>query len=282
MKKPALGRGLDALIGKKEEGGLAPEQPLKMISIDEIRVSDYQPRKGFSGERLKELKDSIVEKGVLQPILVRKAADGYYLIAGERRLRAAKEAGLSRIPAVVRKVEEDGEHLELSLVENIQREDLNPIETARGYRRLGEEFGLTQDEIARRVGKDRSTVANTLRLLELDEDLQDMVSAGLISFGQAKVLLSIPDSEKRREYASLIRENPVTVRQLESMVGRDRKKTTPRKPKQKDVHLRDVEFRLREALQTRVNLKEKRGGGGVIEIEYYNPGDRERLIDRLL
>ncbi len=278
MKKAALGRGLDVLIAKKEVSTVAGDLRVVHLDVGEIKSSRFQPRYEFREEALRDLKRSIVEKGVIQPIVVRKTTDGYHLIAGERRLRAAREAGINKIPAIVREVEGDGEHLEISLVENIQREDLNPIEKARGYRRLKEEFGLTQDQIAGHIGQERSTVANTLRLLELEEEIQAMISRDEIGFGQAKVLLSIPDAGERLKYARLIKDRPTTVRELETMVSRRPVRSKKAGVREKDLHVRNVESDLREIFQTRVLIREGRGSRGRIEIEYYNRDDRERLL----
>ena len=282
MKKAVLGRGLDALIGKRDVALKESESSIRMLEIDEIKVTNYQPRHQFDKGSLDDLKRSILEKGIIQPLLVRKSAGGYQLIAGERRLRAAEEAGIKQIPVIVKDNVTDAELLEISLVENIQRQDLNPLEKARGYKRLGEEFGLTQEDIAQKVGQERSSVTNTLRLLELDDEIKAMIEKGEISFGQAKVLLSIDEPDKRLEYAKLIRTTPISVRRLEIMVRSKSRRKRKASLVSGDIHLQDVESRLRDALQTRVTIRIGKGKTGRIEIEYYSDEDRERIISRLI
>jgi len=282
MKKAVLGRGLDALIGKRDVTLKESESSIRMLEIDEIKVTNYQPRHQFDKGSLDDLKRSILEKGIIQPLLVRKSAGGYQLIAGERRLRAAEEAGIKQVPVIVKDIVNDAELLEISLVENIQRQDLNPLEKARGYKRLGEEFGLTQEDIAQKVGQERSSVTNTLRLLELDDEIKAMIEKGEISFGQAKVLLSIDEPDKRLEYAKLIRTTPISVRRLEIMVRSKSRRKRKASLVSGDIHLQDVESRLRDALQTRVTIRIGKGKTGRIEIEYYSDEDRERIISRLI
>ncbi len=282
MEKRALGRGLDALIGDGERLLTGRTDRVITLEVGMILENDYQPRKRFEAASLSELKDSIREKGILQPILVRRRGEKYQLIAGERRLIAARELGLEKIPALVREVRDNQDLLELSLIENIQREDLNPLEKAKSYKRLIDEFGLTQEEVAKKVGKVRSSVANTVRLLELEEEIKELIGEGKLNFGQARALLGIGDPAERLKVALKAVDRPFSVREIEEIAsarkgrgGEDRKK---KKKKAADPHLAEVEQTLRDRLKTKVTVTQKRGGKGKIEIEYYSLEEFERIV----
>ncbi|MGQ9662550.1 MAG: ParB/RepB/Spo0J family partition protein, partial [Kiritimatiellia bacterium] len=288
-----LGRGLSALI---REGTATPAQPppaaarsaagILKVPIEKIKRSYWQPRRIFDPEALAELTESIRQKGVLQPLLVRAKPDGYELIAGERRLRAAREAGLHEVPVIVMDVA-DNAALELALVENLQREDLNPVEEAEGYRTLMERFELTQEQIAERVGKARSSVANALRLLDLPEEVKQLVAGGELSAGHAKALLALEIAEERVLYARRAVQEALSVRQLEKFVQKAAR--PPRRPRvfradlPKD-HIAYITERLQRHLGTSVRVTPCRTfangkkGRGVIEIDFYSNEDLDRIL----
>jgi ParB family transcriptional regulator, chromosome partitioning protein len=287
QKRPALGKGLSALIPD------APDRApgVLEIEVDRIAPNPQQPRLHMDDARLEELAQSIRAHGVIQPIVVRRVGDRYFIIAGERRWRAAQLAGLTRLPAVVREKADEGERniLEMALIENIQREDLNPIEEATAYRRLVEEFQLTQDAIASAVGKDRSTVANTLRLLRLPQELQDEVTTGRLTMGHARALLALPGESAQRELGRDILARNLSVRETESLVKRaletraEPEGSAPRAPKtsdKPDVHTRDAEDRLKLLLGTRVRIV-RRGGRGRIEIEFASEDELIRIFEAI-
>lgn len=272
-----LGRGLGALIPR----GNSPASAIEIL-ISRISPNPYQPRKRFSPEDLASLRASIATHGVLQPILVSETATGYLLVAGERRLRAAQAAGLDRIPAVIRQLV-DRDQLELALVENLQRADLDPIETADAYRQLMNRFGLSQDDVATRVGRARSTVANTMRLLELAPEIQGAVADGRLTEGHGRALGGLPAELQARVLDSVIGQE-LSVRQTEELVRRLREpKPTPKEPapaRQTDPELERVEEELRRALGTKVSLARSRRGGRIV-IEYYSDEELGRLYERL-
>ena len=277
-KRPALGRGLSALIPETPERPAAPME----LDLDLLTPNRYQPRGDVEDPKLDELARSIAASGVIQPILVRQIAAGAYeIVAGERRWRAAQRAGLLRIPVVVRDVPED-KLLELALAENIQREDLNPIEEATAYKRLADEYHLTQDEMAAAVGKDRSSVANYIRLLNLPAEVQAGVAARSLSMGHARALLGLPDAAAQRGAAREVVARDLSVRETEALV---RKLTgvgfpRPATPAPTDVHTRAAEEKLRFGLGTRVRIVRK-GKGGRIEIEFTSEAELQRLYERL-
>jgi len=281
VSRKALGRGLKALIpeAEGEQGEVRP------IPIELIDRNEEQPRKHFDEEQLEELRESIATHGVLEPIIVRPVEGRYQVVVGERRWRAARLAGLKTVPAVVRQLT-DKETMEIALVENLQREDLNPLEEADAYRRLMAEFGLTQEEVAARVGKKRSTVANRLRLLDLEEEIRLEVEAGRLSAGHAKVLLGVPDRAMRLELARRVVEEGLSVRALEEAVVESERRTvarveTPRRSSRRvDPLVQDLEERLQQALGTKVRVVH-RGDRGRIEIDYYSEDEMERLIEVL-
>jgi len=284
-KRPALGRGLSALIPDAAD---APRDKPFEIDLDQLTPNPQQPRSVFDDASLEELAQSIRRNGVIQPILARRArtqggADGgvrFEIIAGERRWRAAQRAGLLKAPVIVRDVPDD-RLLEVALIENIQRDDLNPIEEANAYRRLADDLKLTQDAIAAAVGKDRSSVANTLRLLRLPDEVRNLVSDGSLSMGHARALLALESQAVQRQLAREIVAKGLSVRETEALVKRQRAPAPPAKPaKKKDPNTRAAEEQLRIALGTPVEIV-RRGKGGRIEIAFTNEGELNRLYERL-
>ncbi len=281
MRK-ALGRGLDALIpgaGKSQAPEPVPEPMAadQMVALDRIRPNPRQPRVEFEDAALAELAASIRVQGVIQPLLVRRLADGdFELVAGERRLRAAERAGLTHVPVYVRDLS-DGESLELALVENLQRDDLSPLEEAAAYQRLMNEFGLTQERVAERIGKSRPAVANALRLLRLPEAIKRDIARGRLTAGHARVLLSIEDPEAQLRTAKQIQARQMSVRDAEQLASA-RKSAPAAAPR--DPHRVAVERELSSVLGTRVRITPK-GRGGRIEIEYYSPEELQGLVDRI-
>lgn len=280
MSKQQLGRGFDSLFASTENldfDGSENGETARKIKLSMIEPRSDQPRKTFDQEQLQELANSIKEHGVIQPIIVVKGENDYYrIIAGERRWRASKLAGLTEIPAIVRDYS-DVQAAEIALIENLQREDLNPIEEAFGYKSLMDRFGLTQDKISEKVGKSRSNVANMLRLLNLEPEIQSLLEKGSISAGHARALLSIPQGDERISAAKIVVEKGLNVRQAEEL-----SKKVPSKPKKKSSALKipmypDVEKSLSEKLGTKVNIKG--GDKGKIEIEFYSMDDLIRIID---
>ena len=277
-KRPALGRGLSALIPDAPAPPVAAERTLD-VDIDLLRPNRAQPRAGMDDARIEELARSIKANGVIQPIVVRKADQGYEIIAGERRWRASQRAGLLKVPVVVRDVPDD-RLLAVALIENVQREDLNPIEEAQAYRRLADEYKLTQDQIAESVGKDRSTVANTMRLLKLPREVQENVGAGSLSMGHARALLSLPDEAAQLTLSREIVSRNLSVRETEGMVKKAIEPGKPRQEPQKDVHTRAAEEKLRFALGTRVRIVRK-GRAGRIEVDFSSEEELQRLYELL-
>jgi ParB family chromosome partitioning protein len=279
MNRKALGKGLEALI--PEAPGEAAGGLVRELSVDEIRRNEEQPRSRFDDETIKELASSIRTYGVVQPVVVRQLPTGtYQLVAGERRLRAARLAGLELVPAIVRDVDETGA-LELALVENLQREDLNPIDEARGYESLMELSGTTQADVAERVGRDRSTVANSLRLLELPPDVQDLLADGDLSAGHGRALLGFGAAEEIRAGAQKAAARGMSVRELEALArGKKQRKKAPRKRRTDDPVLREWEERLQRSLGTQVRI-DRMGHEGTIRIEYYSDEDLERILEAL-
>ncbi len=282
-KRPALGKGLSALIPDAPEP--ARSSPVE-LDIDRLTPNTYQPRGQFDDARLDDLAKSIKSNGVIQPIVVRKVGDQFHIIAGERRWRAAQKAGLKRVPVVVRDVPAGGEQsvLEMALIENIQRENLNPIDEALAYRRLADEFELTQEQIAASVGKDRATVANFMRLLRLPDEVRADVAAGSLSMGHARALLALVSDVDQRRIAREIVSRNLSVRETESMVRKATEEKGPAKdvaeaPKA-DVHTRAAEDRLRLRFGTRVRIV-RNGAKGRIEIDFGNEDELIRLFDQL-
>lgn len=287
MNRKALGRGLSALLGEDSDKQTGGEEGFIEIDIDLIIPNAEQPRTRFIEANLEELTQSIKVNGVVQPILVRKKGNGYELVAGERRWRASQRAGLTRIPAVVKDISDD-KILELALVENIQRQELNAIEEARAYKKLIEMIGLTQEMVASRVGKDRTFIANYLRILKLPDDIQDLVSEEKISVGHARALLMVDNSDAQRRVARSIMEMTLSVRETEKAVKRiSRGETevvekTQVKPKE-DPNLKAAETKLRRKFSTQIRIvPDTKGTGGKIEFEYYGQDDLDRIYRMLL
>ncbi|MFN2542906.1 MAG: ParB/RepB/Spo0J family partition protein [Chthoniobacterales bacterium] len=291
MAKTGLGKGLSALISARpplarhEDGDVAPKDKIHQISLDSIVPSGLQPRKNFAPEPLQELVESIRQHGIIQPLIVRQVGGRCELIAGERRWRAAQEVGLTEVPAIIRSAN-DLEVLELSLIENLQRSDLNPIEEAQGYARLAEEFGLRQEDIALKVGRSRAAVANAMRLLDLHPQVQTWVGQSLLSVGHAKVLLALKAAEDQLLVAEMILRRNASVRTTERLVarqlgiGRSRRKSRQADTTSTPASIQDLQNRLQQRLGTHVALHhgEKRGR---IEIEYYGDADLQRIMTML-
>jgi ParB family chromosome partitioning protein len=273
MKRKALGKGIRAIIPEQTQQQLAAEA--RAIPLEEIRPNPYQPRQQVE-ENLDSLVDSIRDKGVLQPVVVRRRRDGYELAMGERRFRAAKKAGLEVIPAIVRDAS-DGEMLELALVENLERENLNPIDEALAFKRLADEFDMTHDDIATRVGRDRSTVSNALRLLALPYKVRDALAARKLTAGHARALLTLPNRRAQVDMAERIVRDGLSVRAVEEICAGG-KKRQKKAPTEKDVHVKELEDRLTERLGSRVQVSEPRKGRGRILIHYGSLDDLERLV----
>jgi len=283
MRK-ALGRGIDSLITKVQNNDISGDM-VQRIPVHKIRPNRYQPRRNFDEAALAELSESIKERGLLQPISVWKDAseDHYELIAGERRLRASRLAGLAEIDAIVKKDLDDEQKLGLSLIENIQREDLNAVDTAQAYRQLMDNFGVSQADIARRVGKSRAAVSNTLRLLDLDEDIRRAIQSGSINEGHARALLSIPDSAKRREAFQRILAEKLSVRDVENFAQgfhalRPRAARAPRSGSRKTPEVLELESSLEKCLGTKVEIAPGPGPqNGKIIVHYFSLDDLDRV-----
>ena len=283
-RRPALGKGLSALIPDAPE---PPRSGVMEVDIDLLAPNDQQPRVQMDDARLQELADSIKANGILQPILVRRTGTTYRIIAGERRWRAAQRAGLHKVPVVVRDVKDGGdkELLELALIENIQRENLNAVDEALAYRRLADEFGLTQDQIAAAVGKDRSSVANFMRLLKLPDEVRADLMSGALSMGHARALLSLTDAGAQRQAAREVISRGLSVRDTELLI---KKLGTPTlespagstAEKRSDVHTRAAEDRMRFAIGSRVRII-RRGAGGVIQIDFGSESELNRIYELL-
>lgn len=281
-KRPALGRGLSALIPDSPAPAPAAGERALDVDIDLLRPNRFQPRTVMDDDRIEELARSIKAQGVIQPIVVRKADEGekgFEIIAGERRWRASQRAGLLKVPVVVRDIPED-RLLAVALIENIQREDLNPIEEALAYRKLADEYNLTQDQISEAVGKDRSTVANLMRLLKLPREVRENVGAGSLSMGHARALLSLPDEAAQLRVSREVVSKSLSVRETEGIVKKSVEPAREREEPQKDVHTRAAEEKLRFALGTRVRIVRK-GKAGRIEVDFANEGELQRLYEHL-
>lgn len=306
MAKKGLGKGLGAIFGEdvvkenkeetekkakaKAEAKAAEEMDEKgrilMLKLDLVQPNKEQPRKTFDEEKINELAESIKNYGVLQPLLVQKNDSFYEIIAGERRWRAAKAAGLKEVPAVLKEYSKQ-EAMEISLIENVQRADLNPIEEALGYRQLIDEFGLTQEEIAVRVAKSRTVITNTMRLLKLDEQIQNMLVQGVITSGHARALLSLEDTQMQLKAAKEILDKKLSVRETERLVKRLQKEAFGEKKeeKKKDETLaliyQDLEDRMKSVMGTKVSIHNKDKNKGRIEIEYYSEAELERIVEMI-
>jgi ParB family chromosome partitioning protein len=280
MQKQALGKGLGALIPDLSALDDQEKKALGIteIDLDKIVPNEYQPRKVFNDEKLQELAASIKEQGVIQPVIVHRAGSGFQLIAGERRWRASRLAGLKTIPALVKEATKR-ELLEMALIENIQREDLNPLEAAEAYKRLQDEFKLTQEDLAKRVGKERSTVTNFLRLLGLPKEVKHDLATGALSMGHAKALLSLERVRDQIQAGALIVKKGLSVRESEALASR--LKNPPKEKKARLSHeLRAVEEKLRKSLGTKVSIASKSKGGRIV-IEYYSPEELDRILEKI-
>jgi ParB family chromosome partitioning protein len=293
MAKPALGRGLGALLGGNPPASASPaaapipapaidsRDRVQRVAIQQVRPCPFQPRKDFSEESLRELADSIKEQGIVQPLIVRKSGDGFELIAGERRWRAAQIAGLKELPIIVREAD-DRAVLELALIENLQRENLNAIEEALGYSQLIGQFQLKQEEAATKVGKSRTVVANALRLLKLAPELQTLVREGQLSVGHAKVILGLATGEEQKLAADCILKKSLNVRQTEELVaqfqnGKIVSTKTSAQPVIRDANVADLENKLRERFGTKVQLRYRQGKGS-LDIRFFSDDDLERVL----
>jgi len=275
VKRTALGKGLGALIPDIDRA----RGEFFLCGIEEIVPNRNQPRKRFDEEKIRELAESIREKGILEPLLVRKSGEGYELIVGERRWRAAQKAGLREVPVLVRTIS-DSEAVELALVENLQREDLGVLEEAEGYRQLIEDFHLTQEELARRIGKDRTSVTNTLRLLRLPEEVKERLADSSLSPGHARAILAIPNGDDQKEVCRRVIRKGLSVRETERLVKQwgKRRSAPVTRGDSGDWERKALEDNLRRFLSTRVQIS-KSGKGGKIEIEFYSIGELERIVD---
>ncbi len=277
-KRKALGRGLSALLPENQT-----TEGVQKVSVERL-ASGFQPRKEFRDDKLDALAQSIREKGVLQPLVVRREANGFRIIAGERRWRASKLAGLKEVPVVVREASHD-EAFMLALVENLQREDLNPIEEAEAYHHLVEEQGLSKEQVAKLVGRDRSTVTNTLRLLKLPEAIRKRLADGRLSEGHGRALLAAGDERAMLALAERVEARGLSVRETERLARAAAKKsarTKPDKAESANPEIRSLEEKLQRKLQTRVRLKASRKGKGRLEIEYHSLDELDRILDILL
>lgn len=293
VKRGGLGKGLDSLITDKVGTGKGavegeelkkaePDKDVTFIKINKVEPNREQPRKNFDEDALLELSESLKQYGILQPLLVQDKKDYYEIIAGERRWRAAKLAGLKEVPVIIKDLTSQ-EIVEISLIENIQREDLNPIEEALAYKRLLNEFDLKQDEVAERVSKSRTAVTNSMRLLKLDERVQQMVIDDLISTGHARALLAIGDNEKQYTLAQQIFDEKLSVRETEKLVKKLQKKKKEKAKQPEDdsmsVFYEDIEQRLKAIMGTKVAVHQKDNQKGKIEIDYYSTDELERIME---
>jgi ParB family chromosome partitioning protein len=283
IHKKVLGRGLGALIPQRQDAPAESHatQGLAEIPISQIQPNPFQPRKTFNEASIDELARSVREHGIVQPLVVTRAGDKYKLIAGERRFRAAQKAGLTTVPVLIKEMMAEGDALQIALIENIQREDLNPIEEAMAYHQLHDDFQLTQEEISRRVGKERSTVANFLRLLKLPDPVKKLLASGQLSMGHARALLAIESPKKQEQLADRVVRKNLNVRQTEMLASESSPKTAEKKEKEKDVFTRDAEDKLQRTLRTKVEI-DRRRRGGVIHIRYGSEDELIRVVDELM
>lgn len=289
-KNRGLGKGLEALfsnseidtqeisVTKKEE---SEEKGISFININEIKPNQNQPRKSFNEEKLEELAASIIENGLIQPVILRKADKGYEIVAGERRWRACRKAGLKEIPCIIREFT-DEQNMLIAIIENMQREDLNPIEEAEGLNQMIVNFGMTQEQVSKSVGKSRPYITNALRLLKLPSEIREMLLANQLSAGHAKAIAGISDTEKQIQLAEYAIKEGLSVREIEKIIKEENapKKKISRKKAEKSADVRKVEDDLKQIMGTKVNLNQS-GKKGKIEIEYYSRDELERLIELL-
>lgn len=289
-KSHGLGSGLNVLIPQNNPPKASSENENEaavdfMVPISKVEPDREQPRKFFNEDALQELAESIKQYGVFQPLLVQKEKDYYKIIAGERRWRAAKIAGLKEIPVIVKELS-DQEIAEIQLIENIQREDLNPIEIAEGYRQLIDKYGFTQDELAEKISKSRTAITNTLRLLKLDERVRQMIIDELISTGHARAILSIEDSDKQYEFAQKIFDEKMSVRDVEKAIKNMQKDPKVKKDNQKidkktEAIYHSLEENMKQIMGTKVTIQAKNGNQGKVEIEYYSQDELDRIVNMI-
>ncbi len=289
-QKKALGRGLGALIPSRPTPAPAPAAApaapagtgLAEVPIEQISPNPYQPRRTFNDASIEELSRSVREHGIIQPLVVTRTGDNKYrLIAGERRFRAAQKAGLTVVPVVIKETMTDSDTLQVALIENIQREDLNTIEEAYAYHQLHEEFGLTQEEISKRVGKERSTVANFLRLLRLPDSVKKLLASGQLSMGHARAILAVDSPKKQEQLAERVVKRNLNVRQTEMLAAESSPKAAAEPEKEKDIFTRDAEEKLTRALRSKVEIDRKRRGG-VIHVRFGSEDELIRLVDEIM
>ncbi|RKY38864.1 MAG: hypothetical protein DRP72_00995 [Candidatus Omnitrophota bacterium] len=274
MERKVLGKGLEALIPRKKE---EKEKSFVSLSVEKIEPSPFQPRQEIDPQELEDLKASIREKGIIQPIIVRKVGEKFEVVAGGRRFQAAKYLGIKELPAIIREVS-DKESLVLALVENLQRKNLNPIEEALAFKRLNEEFALTYEEIARLIGKDKTSISNTIRLLKLPQEIQEAVKKNIITFTQARAILGLEKEEEQKALFYKIIKEGFSVREIEEKVRR----SLPKKKKRViDPFVEEIEEKLRKSLGTKVKVLHKKNNQGKIIIQYHNLTDLQRIVEKL-
>ncbi|MBN2070788.1 MAG: ParB/RepB/Spo0J family partition protein [Candidatus Krumholzibacteriota bacterium] len=276
MKRTVLGRGLEALISQDLKESVSETERVKELEIDSIEPNPYQPRAYFDEKQLGDLAESIRKNGVIQPIVVRRKGDRYQLIMGERRLRSSKIAGKTTIPAIIRDIK-DRESLNFALLENLQREDLNPVEEGRGYKALRDEFGLSVKEISQLLGKDRTTVSNTIRLLSLPDKVLELIEKGSLKAGHARAILAVEGDEKRIEMALKVVEKGISVREVEIEVAPGKRKKRRRTARKVDAAITALEERAEKHLGTRVRITPGKKGG-TITVDYYSDDDLEAVL----
>jgi ParB family chromosome partitioning protein len=282
LKRKGLGRGLDALLQREEPAAPAVPAPIQSLPVGQLKPNRFQPRTHFDEDAIEELAASIRSQGVVQPLVVSPDTDGtYFIIAGERRWRASRRAGLEQVPVVVRQVADDRELLELALVENLQRSDLNALEEAEAYLALQEKFGLSQEDIAARVGKARTTVTNSLRLLRLPEEVQELLREGRLTAGQARPLLGLPSREAQITLADRAVREGLSARDLERLSSEPAREKPVKKPRPVEVNTAAAEEKLTRRLQTRVEIR-RRGKGGILQIHFHSEEELMRLYDLMV
>jgi ParB family chromosome partitioning protein len=282
LKRKGLGRGLDALLQREEPAAPAAPAPIQSLPVGQLKPNRFQPRTHFDEDAIEELAASIRSQGVVQPLVVSPDTDGtYFIIAGERRWRASRRAGLEQVPVVVRQVADDRELLELALVENLQRSDLNALEEAEAYLALQEKFGLSQEDIATRVGKARTTVTNSLRLLRLPEEVQELLREGRLTAGQARPLLGLPSREAQITLADRAVREGLSARDLERLSSEPAREKPVKKPRPVEVNTAAAEEKLTRRLQTRVEIR-RRGKGGILQIHFHSEEELMRLYDLMV
>ena len=281
-KQTGLGRGLEDLFAENEIDMAPEEGQIVFLPVSDVEPDRSQPRKYFDKEKIAELSASIAEHGLLQPIIVRKNGERYSIVSGERRWRASRMAGLTEVPVIIRDID-DKSSLELALIENLQREDLNAVEEARGYKRLSEDYGLTQEQIAKRVGKSRPVVANAMRILALPEEILDYVLAGKLTSGHARALLPLTEKYPKEKLVLLAKdiiEKDIPVRKIENLSKLPPPRTIPKKPRKNDIYYAEIEENISKRLGRKAKISPS-GKGGTVTLEYYSGEDFETLLEML-